>query len=74
MDSKHYKMYQQIGLNILYFRKERGLTQLQLAELANYSRNHIQQIETAATVPSLDALLDIAAALGIEPERLFHKK
>ena len=74
MVSKHYKMYIQIGLNILYYRKERGITQGDLAETANYSRNHIQRIETAATVPSLDALLDIADALGIEPEKLFQKR
>ena len=74
MVSKHYKMYIQIGLNILYYRKERGITQGDLAEMANYSRNHIQRIETAATVPSLDALLDIADALGIEPEKLFQKR
>ena len=74
MVSKHYKMYIQIGLNILYYRKERGITQGDLAEMANYSRNNIQRIETAATVPSLDALLDIADALGIEPEKLFQKR
>ncbi|MGI6028598.1 MAG: helix-turn-helix domain-containing protein [Candidatus Heteroscillospira sp.] len=74
MYNKHYKMYLQIGLNILYYRKERGLTQAQLAEIANYSRNHIQQIETAATVTSLDALLDIADALGIEPDKLLQKR
>lgn len=68
----HQKEYEQIGLNILYYRKKLGITQLQLAERSNYSRNHIQQIETAAAVPSVAALLDISKALGISPAQLFE--
>lgn len=74
MDSKHYKTYVKIGLNIMYYRKERGITQMQLAEMTSYSRNHIQQIETACAVPSVDALLDIAEALDISPTMLFEIK
>ena len=37
MKDKHYKKYIQIGLNILHYRKEQGLTQLQLAEMTGYS-------------------------------------
>jgi len=74
MDMKHYKTYIKIGLNILHYRKEQGLTQEQLAEMTNYSRNHIQKIETAVSVPSVDALLDIAEALGIPPSKLLEFK
>lgn len=74
MDDKHWKIYTQIGLNILYYRKERGLTQQQLADLISYSKNHIQQIETANAVPSVRALIDIADALGIPLEKLFIAK
>jgi transcriptional regulator with XRE-family HTH domain len=72
MERKHQTVYVQIGLNILYYRKQRGLTQEQLAERAAYSRNHIQQIETAVTAPSLDALLDIADALEIPVQKLLE--
>ncbi len=72
MDTRHYKSYIQIGLNILHYRKERGITQEQLAELTSYSRNHIQKIETAAAVPSIAALLDIAKALEIPAQKLFE--
>lgn len=72
MDIKHYKTYVQIGLNILYYRKEQGITQMQLAEMTSYSRNHIQQIETAHAIPSVDALLDIAEALNIPVSKLFE--
>lgn len=71
MDSKHDAAYAQIGLNILYYRKRCGMTQQQLAEQANYSRNHIQQIERGNTVPSVDALLNIAQALHVTVEQLF---
>ena len=71
---KHRQTYVQIGLNILYYRKMKGYTQEKLAELASYSRNHIQQIETAATIPSVDALLDIAQALEIPPCKLLEFK
>lgn len=74
MDVKHYKTYIKIGLNILYYRKERGFTQDQLAEMVGYSKNHVQQVETAATAPSMDLLLDIADALKIPPHKLFEFK
>ena len=74
MKSIHHEEHVRIGLNILHFRKMRGLTQLQLAELANYSRNYIQQIETASASPSVDALLDIAKALDIPVEKLFQDR
>lgn len=74
MNYRHQDTFEQIGLNILYYRKKLGLTQLQLAEKANYSRNHIQQIETAVDTPSVEALLDIAEALEIPPAALFEKR
>lgn len=69
---KHHKYFVQIGLNILYYRKEKGLTQLQLADLTSFSRNHIQQIETAKAIPSVSALIDIADALQIPITKLLE--
>lgn len=74
MDEKHHRALVQIGLNILYYRKERGMTQLELAKLAAFSRNHIQQIERASATPSVTALLDIAEALGIPVSKLFETR
>ncbi len=74
MESKHYKTYVKIGLNIMYNRKEQGITQMQLAEMNSYSRNHIQQIETACAVPSVDALLDIAETLNVPITKLLESK
>ena len=72
MEAKHYKSYIQIGLNIMRFRKEQGLTQMQLAEMTGYSRNQIQRVETANAAPSMALLLDVAQALQVPLERLIE--
>jgi len=74
MDEEHKKELVQIGLNILYYRKEKGYTQQELAEKISYSKNHIQQIETAKATPSVIVLLDIAKALDIPPSKLFEMR
>ena len=65
MKNKNFDVWLAIGLNILHYRKEQGMTQMQLAEKADISRNHIQRIETAACSCTLDTLIDIAEALNI---------
>lgn len=74
MKDKHYKAYIQIGLNILRYRKEQGLTQEQLADMTGHSRNHIQRVETAYTAPTVATLLDISEALGVPLERLLEMR
>ena len=69
---KHYKEYIQIGLNILHYRKEQGLTQEQLADLAGYSQNHIQRVETAVSKPTVGLLLDVSKALNVPIEKLLE--
>lgn len=69
--------YKMIGLNIAYYRKLKGLSQLKLAELVGVSRTHISNIE-APNMPtsiSLDTLLDIADALDVPARKLldFHE-
>ena len=74
MTDRHRKEFVNIGLNILYYRKLNNITQQKLAEMTSYSKNHIQKIETANASPSVEALLDIAEALGIPPEKLFESR
>lgn len=74
MDDKRKQKYKMLGLNIAYYRKLKGLTQLQLAESINISRTHMSNIE-APNMPtsiSLDTLMDIADALEIPVESLLH--
>ena len=72
MDFKHYDTWLSILLNILYYRKEKGLTQMQLAEKANISRTYMQKIENAGYACSLDTMMDIAEALNIPLKKLFE--
>ena len=74
MEIRHYKEWVKIGLNILYYRKERRLTQQQLADECGtdgISRAYIQRIETGVSSCSLDTLIDIAKALDIPLYKLF---
>lgn len=65
-------LFRQLGLNIAYYRKSRGVTQEKLAERVGISRNHMSRIETADCAPSLDVLFDIAKALEVSPDKLFR--
>ena len=65
------KKYKFLGLNIAYFRKEKGLSQSQLAELVNISRTHMSRIENADCAVSLDVVFDICDALCVKPSKLF---
>ena len=72
MKDKYYPVYVKIGLNILHYRKEQGITQEQLAEMAGYSRQQVQRVGTANSTPSLAILLDISKALNVPLEKLLE--
>lgn len=72
LNTKHYKSFIQIGLNIMRYRKEQGLTQEQLGEMTGYSRQQIQRVETANAAPSVAILLEISEALQVPLERLIE--
>ena len=71
MQTQQKEKYRHLGLNISYYRKEKGLSQSQLAELVNISRTHMSRIETADCAVSLDVVFDICDALCIKPNKLF---
>ena len=71
MNKEHICSYKQLGLNIAYFRKIKGLSQIALAEKVNISRTHMSRIETADCAVSLDIIFDISKALDILPKQLF---
>ena len=56
-------MFPSIGKKIREYRKERGLTQDELAEKVNLSPNHIGAIERAEKSLTLAILINIANAL-----------
>jgi len=71
MMREHYEDYQRLGLNISYYRRERRLSQIQLAELADISRTHMSRIENNDSAVSLDVIFSIAKALDIPVMKLF---
>lgn len=71
---KHEEKYRNLGLNIYYYRKAAGLSQMQLAELVDISRTHMSRIENNDCAPSLDVVFDIADALKVSEHRLFEKR
>lgn len=56
--------FKQGGQAIQRIRKERGMTQEQLAELTNVASNSISRIERGLLIPALPTLIDICNALG----------
>lgn len=71
MNNDHLEKYRALGLNIAYYRKLRGYSQIDLAEKVNISRTHMSRIETAECAVSLDVLFDISDVLNVPAEKLF---
>ena len=63
----------ELGLNIAYYRKLKGITQAQLAQMVGISRTHISNIEApnGKTSISLNKLFDIADVLEVPVKDLF---
>ena len=57
--------FKQGGQAIQRIRKERGMTQEQLAELTGISSNSISRIERGALIPALPTLVDLCNALEV---------
>lgn len=58
--------YKEIGRNIRYCRREKGMKQKELAEKVNISDQHMSHIENASTQLSLPTLIAIANALEVD--------
>ena len=71
VNTKYYDEYRALGLNIALYRKDRGYTQIQLAEKIEIDRSHMSAIELAANAPSLDVIFKICDVLQVSPKDLF---
>lgn len=64
-----------IGFKIQFFRKQRGLSQNELAEKADLSYTTISHIESTSVYGlSIIAVYRIAKALGVDPSQLLMFK
>lgn len=64
--------YQQFGLNVVYYRKKKRLSQTQLAELVDIHRTYVSSIELGKVSVSFDVLFRLADALEIPVHKLFE--
>ncbi len=71
MKTEYKKFYEMFGLNIVYYRKMKKLTQLQLAELVDIDRSHISAIELGNVGVSFDVIFKLCEILEIKPKDLF---
>ncbi len=60
-----------LGKRIKYIRKQRGLTQEQLAEKVGIGTPNISYIECGKFAPAIDTLEKIAKTLDVEPYELY---
>ena len=67
------KFLEIIGSNIRQIRKEKGLSQDELASMCGFYRTYINLIETSKRLPSSLSLYKIALALKVEVDRLYPK-
>lgn len=71
MKSEYKSLYEKFGLNVVYYRKSKRLTQLQLAELIDVDRSHISAIELGNVGVSFDVIFKLCEVLEIKPKELF---
>lgn len=71
MNKQYKSQYRSLGLNIAYYRKKSGMTQMKLAEALDIDRSHISAIELANVGCSLDLIFKICEVLEVSPKDLF---
>ena len=57
---------------LVYLRKQKGLTQMELAETLNVSRQAISRWEVGAAVPSTENLMVLSELYGVSVDCLLH--
>ncbi|HNP63938.1 MAG TPA: helix-turn-helix transcriptional regulator [Woeseiaceae bacterium] len=68
------KLRDRVALNIQDLRRERGLSQEELALRAGVNRGYMGKLENAKYAASLDMLERIAAALGVDASALLSPR
>ena len=66
----HYVDYKEVGKRIAARRRELGLKQWQVNEMAGLCNNYLSNVERATTVISIDVLMKICTALDTTPDEL----
>jgi transcriptional regulator with XRE-family HTH domain len=62
--------YTLLGERIAKARKERNISQARLSEKADMSNNYLSNVENSRSIPSLETLVKLCAALDVTPNDL----
>lgn len=60
-----------VARNLRIMRKQKGLTQEELAFQAGINRNYVGQIEREEKSPTVDMVEKLSIAMGVKPESMF---
>jgi transcriptional regulator with XRE-family HTH domain len=71
--SENQSVDEQFGRVLRQFRKERGLSQEDLAFESGYHRTYISLLERGKKSPSLKTIFQLAKALNIEPSEIIGR-
>ena len=64
------ELKQNLGTNIMTYRKRQGLTQAGLAEKLNYSDKAVSKWERGESIPDVLTLLQLASLFGVKVDDL----
>lgn len=75
-DNRYKSIYDTVRLNIRKYRRKKGITQQELADLADLSHGYIRDIESInmGVAFSLDAVEKIANALDVKIKDMFEEE
>lgn len=63
---KEWTLGERFGANVVWFRRQAGLTQGELADRVGINRTILSKIERGHRLPRLDVILKLVAALGVK--------
>jgi transcriptional regulator with XRE-family HTH domain len=61
-----------VGRNFARIRREKGLTQEQMAERSGFSQQYLSGLEQGRRNPTVATLYELAQALGVSPVELIQ--
>ncbi len=73
MQRTPHKTIKVLGKKIQKLRKQKGMSQEELAEKLGFSRVYMGYIEQGRESPSLKLVIKLAKKLGVKVEDLFHR-
>jgi len=65
--------YYSIGERVKFYRENKKLSQMALAELCNISRQHMSMIETGERIASIETIVTIANILEVSPNQILSE-